>query len=191
MERVLEEAKLAVLQLPSEIAMAMVAGQFVGRRGSDLVRFFQLPLVDLGGQGFQFFAHSSHRQLAHAAFVPLPFFAMHDQPPHPPPPASAAPPPSPPPRFPPDTVASRGASRPVGYSRKCPCDCGVAVPASTPAVSLAVASPCRSSSCHGRPRTPLAPTGIAGSGPAPLREPWSDLDGCRQTHDGQSANHPS
>src|SRR5216683_1004068 len=83
MERVLEEAKLAVLQLPSEIAMAMVAGQFVGRRGSDLVRFFQLPLVDLGGQGFQFFAHSSHRQIAHAAFVPLPFFAMHDQHAHP------------------------------------------------------------------------------------------------------------
>src|SRR6266571_9082218 len=110
MERVLEEAKLAVLQLPSEIAMAMVAGQFVGRRGSD---------------------------------------------------------------------------------RKCPCDCGVAVPASTPAGSLAVASPCPSSSCHGRPRIPLAPTGIAGSGPAPLRGPWSDPDGCRQTHDGQSANHPS
>src|SRR5437899_6540339 len=83
MERVLEEAKLAVLQLPSEIAMAMVAGQFVGRRGSDLVRFFQLPPVDLGGQGFQFFAHSSHRQRAHAALVPLPFFAMHDQHPRP------------------------------------------------------------------------------------------------------------
>src|SRR5260370_1328735 len=90
-----------------------------------------------------------------------------------------------------DAVASRGASLPVGYSRKCPCDCGVVVPANTPAVALAVASPCRSSSCHGRPRIPLAPTGIAGSGPAPLRGPWSDPAGCRQTHDGQSANHPS